>query len=114
MTDRPYTELPEKDPEAVLDYQIDLAAFIGGTYVLDDESVEIESAGNGESPIELTATDVRAVPGCLGGNRNTAVFFWLHGGTEGVRYTGKITASDNASSSPDRVIVHRFTVRVAK
>lgn len=114
MSERPYTELPDKDPEDRLDYQIDLAAFIPTTFALDSQSVEIEAAGNSESPIALTVSDVHPVPGCAGGSLNTAILFWLSGGTPGVRYTGKITASDNAGISPDRFSVHRFYIRVSK
>lgn len=109
-------ELPDKDTAETLDYEIDLADMIPAPYILDDVAVEITAAGNYESPLELMviAGKTEAVVSSCGGtgDRVTAVHFWLTGGTSDVRYLGKVTASDNASFTPDRIFVRRFYVKV--
>src|SRR5580765_8007575 len=109
----PFIELPDKDADDLLDYQIDMAEFVVSPYHVDSETVEIEAAGNGESPISLTVEDVGAASGCGGPSRPTAVLFWLRGGTRGVRYRGKVTVSDDAELSPDRLFTKWFYVVVS-
>lgn len=109
-------ELPPKYSADVLDYQVDFTKLIPAPYVLDDESVEIIAAGNGEVSFDLVASHIASVvPSCGGsGGRETAVLFWLQGGTPGVRYKGKITVSDNASGAPDREINRYFYIEISK
>lgn len=105
-----YIEFDDKDPEARSDYEIDFAAVIDASFSLTGTpTVEIESAGNGESPVELSSVDVMLkAPSDL----TTAVSFWLVGGTGGVRYRGKIKCDSAGAGSPAPVktFVKRFYV----
>lgn len=98
----------------MLDYQVDFTDLIPAPYVLDGETITIVAAGNGESVPALTVSHIASVvPSCGGsGGRETAVLFWLTGGTRGVRYKGKIEVSDNASSTPDREINRYFYIEI--
>lgn len=113
---RVFLELGDKDPEARLDYEIDFAALIDtGFELAGTPMVEIESAGNGESPVELSSADesVVAPPDSPGSPPlATAVSFWLEGGTSGVRYRGKIKCETNGPGSPAPVktLVKRFYI----
>ncbi len=113
---RVFLELNDKDPEARSDYEIDFAALIDAGYELTGTPmVEIESAGNGESPVELSSADesVVAPPDSPGSPPlATAVSFWLLGGTSGVRYRGKIKCETNGPGSPAPVktLVKRFYI----
>lgn len=107
-------KLPDKDPQEVLDYKVDFGNLLPSGVYLDDASVSIESANNGESPIALAATSVQIVVNDASPQLLSRVLFWLRGGTEGVKYTGVVTASDNQGASPDRKYVRRFTVKVKK
>jgi hypothetical protein len=113
---RIFLELDDKDPEARSDYEIDFAALIDAGYELTGTPmVEIESAGNGESPVELSSADetLSAPSGSQGSPPlATAVSFWLEGGTSGVRYQGKIKCETTGSGSPAPVktLVKRFYI----
>lgn len=111
-----FLEFDDKDPEANSDYVVDFLGVIAlGSVLTGSPTVEIESAGNGESPVEMDATDVTlvAAPDSPGSPPNhTAVSFWLTGGTPGVRYRGKIKVDSTAGGSPApiSVLVKRFYV----
>lgn len=111
-----YLEFDDKDPEARSDYEIDFAAVIDTGYELTGTPVvEIEAAGNGESPVELASTDVTIVapPNSPGSPPlATAVSFWLTGGTSGARYRGKIMCDSTGAGSPAPVktVVKRFYI----
>ncbi len=113
---RTFLEFDDKDPEASSDYEIDFAALIDAGYELTGTPiVEIESAGNGESPVELSSADVSVVapPDSPGSPPlATAVSLWLTGGTSGVRYRGKIKCESNGPGSPApiKTLVKRFYV----
>jgi hypothetical protein len=113
---RVFLEFDDKDPEATSDYAVDFAALIDDGFELTGTpTVEVEAAGNGESPIEMTASDpaVMAPPGAPGSPpTTTAVTFWLVGGTAGVRYRGKIKcgSSGPGSPAPARTLVKRFYI----
>lgn len=105
--------LAEKAPADVVDYSLDMREFIPAGFSIDNADVEVTAAGNGESPLTLTAQDVVTQPLGDGDEDNVVILFWLAGGTPGVRYRGRITMSDNESSSPDRNYVRQFEVEVA-
>lgn len=104
--------LADKAPDDVLDYNLDMSDFIPAGFSIDTLQVEVTAAGNSESPITLESEDVSAQPLNEGDAQQTAILFWLRGGTPGVRYRGRITMSDNQSSSPDRNYVRQFEVEV--
>lgn len=110
-----YIELFDKDPEAVKNYEVDFAQLIADGFELTGTPVvEIEMAGNGESPLEMESQDVSRVapPGATGSPPlTTAVSFWLSGGTDGVRYRGKIRCDVDGDESPALgVLVKRFYI----
>jgi hypothetical protein len=111
-----YLEFDDKDPEAKSDYEVDFAALIDvGFELTGTPVVEIEAAGNGESPVELESVDpaVVAPPDSPGSPPlATAVSFWLTGGTSGVRYRGKIKCDTTGAGSPapTKTLVKRFYV----
>lgn len=113
-----YLEFQDKDPEATNEYVIDFTALIGDGLELEGTpTVEIEAAGNAESPIELTVADVSLAP--LGDaetspSPDVAVRFFLSAGTPACRYRGKIkcTPTSDVSGGPTRTIVKRFYVVV--
>jgi hypothetical protein len=113
-----YLEFDDKDPEARLDYEIDFTALIDEGFHMDTPpEVEIEAAGNGESPIELLSQDPAIVtpsddPQDL--LAATAISFWLAAGTSGVRYRGKIKCdlSGPGSPAPIKTLVKRFYIVV--
>jgi hypothetical protein len=113
---RVYIEFDDKDPEARSDYEIDFAAVIDpGFELTGNPVVDIEAAGNGESPIELTSEEpsVVAPPDSTGSPPlATAVLFWLTGGSTGCRYRGKIKCDTTGAGSPapTRTLVKRFYV----
>ncbi len=113
---RVFLEFDDKDPEARSDYEIDFAAVIDAGFELTGTpTVEIESAGNGESPVELSSADVSVVapPDSPGSPPlATAVSFWLENGTAGVRYRGKIKCDTNGPGSPAPVktLIKRFYI----
>lgn len=117
LTDsRLFLELDDKDPEARSDYEIDFAALLDtGSELTGTPIVEIESAGNGESPVELSSADpaIVAPPGSPGSPPAvTAVHFWLSGGSTGVRYRGKIKCDATGIGSPPqhKTLVKRFYI----
>ncbi len=111
-----FLEFDDKDPEAVSDYEIDFAQVIDTGYELTGTpEVEVEAAGNGESPLELSSADpaIAPPPGSPGSPPLvTAVSFWLSGGTDGCRYRGKIKcdATGPGSPAPTKTLVKRFYV----
>jgi hypothetical protein len=114
-----YLEFDDKDPEAKSDYEVDFAALIDAGFELTGTPVvEIEAAGNGESPLELESADPAAVAPSVSPDPPgspplaTAVSFWLTGGTSGVRYRGKIKCDTTGAGSPAPVktLVKRFYV----
>lgn len=93
-------ELPGKFSDDVMDYVVDLSAYVDDAAAIDNVSVSIDAAGNGESPPEMEASDAEAIAVESGG-LNKAVHFWLSGGTSGVRYRGVIEfGDDQAQPSP--------------
>ncbi len=116
---RVYLEFDDKDPEASSDYEIDFAALIDAGFELTGTpSVVIESAGNGESPVELSSADVLVVapPNSPGSPPlATAVSFWLTGGTMGVRYRGRILCETSGAGSPApaKTLIKRFYIVVS-
>ncbi len=111
-----YLEFDDKDPEARSDYEIDFAPVIDTGYELTGTPVvEIEAAGNGESPLEMESADptIVAPPNSPGSPPlATAVSFWLTGGTSGVRYRGKIKCDTTGAGSPapTKTLVKRFYI----
>ncbi len=112
-----YIELDDKDPEAKSDYAIDFAAVLDpGTELMGTPVVEIEAAGNGESPVEMDSADISIVAPLepVGSPPlNTVVLFWLTGGTSGCRYRGKIkcdATTVGSSPSPTRTVIKRFYI----
>lgn len=99
-------ELAGKFSADVVDYTVDLSAYLSAEAALQDVSVSIDAAGNGESPPELTVED--ATPVTLETGPEQAVTFWLSGGTSGVRYRGVIQfGDDQAQPSPSLTRVRR-------
>lgn len=99
-------------PENV-DYNLDMRPFIPEGYSIDDVTVEVTAAGNGESPIALSSHDVSTQTIEGGGDDLVAILFWLSGGTPGVRYRGVITMSDTESAGvTDRTYARAFEVEV--
>ncbi len=111
-----YLEFDDKDPEATADYEVDFAALIDAGFELTGTpTIEIEEAGNGESPLEMSVVDASIVapPDSPGSPPlATATLFWLTGGTSGVRYRGKIRCDASAAGSPApvRSLVKRFYI----
>lgn len=111
-------EFNEKDTTAAHDYLVDFAPMLPAGAELSEVAVEIEGAGNTESPITLEIADAAAAPGIAPTGSpplNTGVYFWLTVGTTGVRYLGKITATVQPDGSPPpqaRVLVKRFLIVV--
>ncbi len=96
----PILELAGKFSGDVLDYTVDLSAYLSDPASLTDVDVYIDAAGNGESPPELSALDAQSTAMESGGLEK-AVVFWLEGGTSGVRYRGVIQfGDDQAPTSP--------------
>lgn len=104
--------LKPKAPADVVDYLIDMTEFVHAGFSIHTVTVEIEAAGNGESPLTLTAEDVEAQALTEGAEQSLGVLFWLAGGTAGVRYQGRISVADNPSSDPDRSYERLFQVEV--
>lgn len=105
--------LAEKAPADVVDYNLNMSEFVPPTFSIDNSlTVEIEGAGNSESPITLQAFDVSAQPVAEGDETNICILFWLRGGTPGVRYQGRISFNDNQSSDPDRTYERLFQIEV--
>lgn len=102
-------DLGQKDAEARLDYRIRFKNVPPAS--LDTQTVTVEDAGNGESPPELIVSDSSIIAD--GAGRRVEVLFWLDGGTRGVRYRGKIVASDDASTDPDRQYVEYFMIEIS-
>jgi len=114
-TPEPILELAGKYSADVIDYVVDLSAYLGDGASLMDVSVEIDAAGNGESPPELSVTDAQAYATESGGLER-AVLFYLEGGTSGVRYRGLIRFGDDqtlGSPSATRRRSKRFYVVVS-
>jgi hypothetical protein len=113
---RAFLEFDDKDPEASNEYLIDFTPLIGEGLALSGEPVvEIEAAGNAESPVELTVADKSLAPVPDAGESpppDVAVRFFLTGGTAACRYRGKIKCNvvSDTSPSPGRVLVKRFYV----
>jgi hypothetical protein len=113
-----YLEFDDKDPEAVNEYLIDFTPRIGeGLKLTGDPTVEIEAAGNAESPLELASDDIALAPlpdASESPPLDVAVRFFLRGGTAGCRYRGKIKANVESDTSPSAgpVLVKRFYVVV--
>lgn len=113
---RVFLEFDDKDPEARADYGVDFAAVLDvGSQLTGTPLVEIEAAGNGESPLELMSADpALGVPPDATDSPplSTEVRFWLEGGTAGCRYRGKIKcdATGATSPAPIRTLVKRFYV----
>lgn len=111
-----YLEFDDKDPEATSDYEIDFANLIDSGYELTGTpNVMIEAAGNGESPPEMSSQDVTLVapPDSPGSPPlQTAVSFWLSGGSAGTRYRGRIKCESSGAGSPapTKVFVKRFYI----
>lgn len=104
--------LDDKDPDDEVDFSVDVSDFFPEGFSIDDTDVEITGAGNSESPIELSVVSFFAQPAAVGVLLDTVVVFWLAGGTEGVRYRGRIRISDDESVSPDRRYSRAFEVMV--
>lgn len=108
-------EFQNKDPEEVSDYLVDFAPLLPeGAQLSGTPTVTIEAAGNGESPT-LEAQDVSLASGepPVGSPPlETAVLFWLSGGTDQVRYRGKIKVQlpSTGSPAPARTLVKRFYI----
>lgn len=106
--------LAEKAPADVVDYNLNMSEFVPATFSIDNTlTVEIEAAGNGESPLSLEAFDVSSQPVEEGDGPRICIVFWLQGGTPGVRYQGRIAFNDNQSSNPDRAYERLFQIEVA-
>jgi hypothetical protein len=104
--------LREKAPADVVDYLVDMTPFVPAGFSIHTVTVEIEDAGNGESPITLTAEDVSAELLAEGAATTLGVLVWLAGGSPGVRYQGRISIADNPSNNPDPAIQRLFQVEV--
>lgn len=108
-------ELAGKFSDDVVDYTVDLAAYLSDPASLTDVSVTIDASGNGESPPDLVVED--AQPTALeSGGLEKAVIFWLSGGTSGVRYRGVIQFGDDqtfGSPAPTRRRSRRFYVVIS-
>lgn len=105
--------LAEKSPADVVDYNLNMQEFVPAGFSIDNTlTVQIEDAGNGESPLALEAFDVSAQPAAEGDADNICILFWLRGGTASVRYQGRIAFDDNQSGDPDRKYERLFQVEV--
>ena len=104
---------PNKDTQEVLDYSETFSNLLESGISLGTESVIIESASNSESIFTLVIQDISL--GISGPNPPgiiDTVVFWLSGGTNGVTYTLKVTASDTQGSPQDRIFVRRATITI--
>jgi hypothetical protein len=104
--------LKPKAPADVVDYLVDMTEFVHAGFSIHTVSVEIEAAGNGESPMTLTVEDVAAEPLIEGAPVSLGVLFWLAGGSPGVRYQGRISIADDPADDPDRSCERLFQVEV--
>ncbi len=108
-------ELEGKFSDDVVDYIVDLSAYLSADASLENVTVEIDAAGNGESPPEMTVTDSQ-VYAIESGQPAQSVLFWLSGGTSGVRYRGAITFGDDqviGSPTPTRQRTRWFYIVVS-
>ncbi len=108
-------ELAGKFSGDTIDYTVDLSAYLSDPASLENVTVSIDAAGNGESPPELTVEDAQPVA-LESGGLEKAVLFWLVGGTSGVRYRGAIQFGDDqafGSPSPTRLRTRWFYVVVS-
>jgi hypothetical protein len=107
-------EFANKDADAVLDYLVDFSVLLDDGAQINTLEVSVEAAGNGESPPSLVVLDAEAIPLPDTGSPalNVQAYFWLSGGTPGVRYAGKIKATGEGSPAP--VSVKRFYIVVSK
>jgi hypothetical protein len=109
-----YLEFDDKDPEAVNEYLIDFSQVLEDGVSLEGQpEVEIEAAGNAETPLELTVQAVSLSPVAPSGP-DLGIRFFLGAGTAGSRYRGKIkcTQTSTTSGGPQRSMVKRFYIVV--
>lgn len=107
--------LADKAPSPeLIDYTLDMSEFIPEGFSIDEVTVEVTAAGNGESPLLLTVQNATSQPltDAEGDDDNVVILFWLAGGTVNTRYRGVITMSDDESVDPDRKYVRQFEVEV--
>ena len=104
---------PNEDPMEDLDYSETFADLLEPGISLRSADVEIESASNGENPFALTISYTSlAISGANPPGIIDTVVFWLNGGTNGVTYTIKITATDTQGTPRDRIFVRRATITI--
>ena len=95
---------PDKDPDERLDYLVDLREWVATGRTIDSAEAVVESADPTEAPFTLV---VDAVTFNL-----DVVAVWMSGGTAGLRYTVKVTATDDNAAPSDRQVVRRGDLRV--
>lgn len=114
-----FLKIPDKDPDECIDYVVRFDGVQAENVALASATVEIESATPDESPYALTfpyspqAEVVDAGSPVTSPQFEDGVRIWLANGTEGTKYTLKVTATDETLVHP-RVFVRRATVKVKK
>lgn len=116
-----FLKLPDKDAEECLDYVVNFQELQAELVDLatSGHAVVVESMTPNESPVTLTfpvSPEAQAVavqspaesPQFL-----NSLQFYLLGGTEGTKYTLKLTATDE-SLGHARIFVRRATVKIKK
>ena len=95
---------PNKDPEEVLDYPLDVSDWVVQGQNIDTASVVLESQVGDDTanPIVIEATQ-------FGSN---IINTWLSGGVDGVSYIFKVTFEDDQVAPIDRVGVRRVKIKV--
>lgn len=94
----------DKDPESVLDYDVDFSAWVTAPATLQSAGTTVVQDGvstpNGLSDIVVDSVVVAA----------DIVVMWISGGTDGDSYVLKVTTVDN--NSPVRTVVRRVKMKV--
>lgn len=97
-------KLPDKDPDEVLDYDVDFAQWVTSPATIQAVGTSVALDGV-SSPSGDSALVVDTV--IVGSN---IVAAWLSAGTAGETYTLKVEAVDN--NSPVRTVVRRVKIKV--
>jgi len=94
----------EKDPDAVLDYKVDLAALTNGSW----GSTDYLQSGETISTATVTATTGLTVDSSAITDTNTSITAWLSGGTLNVTYEVTFHFTTSLNRTDDRTIKIRI------
>lgn len=95
---------PDKDPEEELDYPVDFSQWVVQGNTIDSAACVIESVDGDDSANPLVVDTVNFA--------SDIVNVWLTGGVVGVKYTFKVTVTDDNVSPFDRQGVRRVTLKI--